>query len=360
MNYTRGAIIALLATAALLLGVPTGQPTLAQGPAVLIDVEPDIATNEVGTDHTVTATVLIASDGAPIFNQLVDFTVGPGPNAGSIGEELTDINGQATFTYTGFGGPGQDTIEACVLVTFCDSVNKEWVGPAATATPVVLPPQEFLRTYSAKFVCGAFTGDIEGPVKPGNYATAINVHNLQDEPVEFTKKAVLSVREDEPSSPPSSAIPLTRGPDEALEIDCADIRQILGLPPGEEFIKGFVVIRSDSVEMDVVAVYTARFLDKNIECLTRTGELEPPDEGACPRGSTAVGVGQGGGMSIDVEYIQAKPGPPSGAGGDGVNGAALAGTSFAAAILAVGLTLGASRMLSTRTNGRRESSGGEE
>ncbi len=289
-------------------------------------------------------------------------------NGGNVGGFLFLYDPEATAD-TGLNTPNNPSGQPATIVniSFCYDVEATTPTPVppatlppATPTPAatVLPPQEFLRTYSAKFLCGTFTGDVEGAVKPGNYATAINVHNLQDEPLEFTKRAVLSSREDEPRSPPTSPITLTLDPDEALEIDCPDIRQLLGLPLGEEFIKGFGVIRSDSVEMDVVAVYTAQFLDKNVECLTKTGELEPPDEGAGPRGTTAVGVGQGGGMSIDVEYIQAKPGPPSGTGGDGVNAAALAGTSFAAAVIAVGLTVGATRMI--RGSGQLGATGRDE
>ena len=54
--------------------------------------------------------------------------------------------------------------------------------------------------YSVKFSCGEFgkqiqpnvDARIEGPYKPGNYQTAINVHNPQvDTTVNFQKKAIL-------------------------------------------------------------------------------------------------------------------------------------------------------------------------
>src|SRR5690242_3393793 len=54
--------------------------------------------------------------------------------------------------------------------------------------------------YSVKFLCG-FQNPIdvsplgpqaEPPVKPGNYATAVNIHNFHTFPVNICKKAVLA------------------------------------------------------------------------------------------------------------------------------------------------------------------------
>ena len=55
------------------------------------------------------------------------------------------------------------------------------------------------------------------------------------------------------------------GPDEALEIDCPDIAKRMGAPP-DRFLKGFVVMQS-SVELDVVAVYTAAGATGQVETL---------------------------------------------------------------------------------------------
>ncbi len=367
-------------TQALQESVSIGSATVAPAGTVTVSLDAVAPAAGIGSiDATVTydTAVVNATDCTPNADWDVgDCTIDPA--AGTVRLIAADVAGLAsgslaTITFQAVGAAGTSSAldvqvdifalpdESSVTPTVNDgTITVE--GPTATPTPApTAVPVEFLRTYSAKFLRGTFTGDVEGPVEAGNYATAINVHNLQDSPVEFTKKAVLSAREDEPRSPPTSPIALTLDPDEALEIDCPDIRQLLGLPQGEEFIKGFVIIRSDSVEIDVVAVYTARFLDNTIQCLTKAGELEPPDEGACPKGSAAIGLGQGGGMSIDVEYIQAKPGPASGTGGDVLNTpATLAGTSFGAAILAVGLTIGAFRLLTPRINGRRGDSGEEE
>jgi hypothetical protein len=80
------------------------------GEGILLTQETDV--NPVGTNHTVQAQV--QDDlGDPVVGVMVTFTVTSGPNAGDTYSELTDINGHAFFTYTGDGGPGVDSIEAC-------------------------------------------------------------------------------------------------------------------------------------------------------------------------------------------------------------------------------------------------------
>jgi len=127
--------------------------------------------------------------------------------------------------------------------------------------------------YAVKFHCGTFEAapGIEGPVKSGNYQTAINLHNPNPAPVTFKRKAVLIFRADNPPSsaqpmPPGSFFPASLQANWGLEIDCRDIRQVLLTnavsPP--TFIKGFVVIEVPGVSpglpprsLDVVVTYTA-------------------------------------------------------------------------------------------------------
>jgi hypothetical protein len=66
----------------------------------------------VGTLATVTAT-FTNSCGQPLQNVSVQFSVLSGPNAGRTGSATTDLNGQATFTYTG-AAPGTDTVHATI------------------------------------------------------------------------------------------------------------------------------------------------------------------------------------------------------------------------------------------------------
>ena len=75
-----------------------------------LNLTPATATNPVGTAHTVTAT-LTDTGGTPIAGAPISFAV-TGVNAPSPGNDTTDANGQATFTYTGTN-TGQDQIAAC-------------------------------------------------------------------------------------------------------------------------------------------------------------------------------------------------------------------------------------------------------
>lgn len=75
-----------------------------------LELLPASATNPPDTDHTVTA--IYELDGFPLAGNTIDFEVTAGPNVGEMGSDVTDANGEATFTYTGDGGEGTDTIEA--------------------------------------------------------------------------------------------------------------------------------------------------------------------------------------------------------------------------------------------------------
>ena len=153
---------------------------------------------------------------------------------------------------------------------------------AAAQTP---PPKD---AYAVKFLCGNFLpkqpqihtdGAEEWPVKPGNYLTAINVHNPNGSPISFQKKAVLLYRADNPPKkpetpmPPSNRYTVSLEPDFGLEIDCRDIRNILlsGAAPAPTFLTGWVVIevqgnqahQTDPLQLDVTAVYTSHGWDQS-------------------------------------------------------------------------------------------------
>jgi hypothetical protein len=114
-------------------------------PVVECSLSPDTATSPVGSNHTVTASV--TSDGSPVSDRSVTFTIVSGPNAGTTAADTTDSNGQASFTYTGSGGPGNDTIEArgtLGLIPFSCTAIQTWtedvtVTPTATDTPAATP-----------------------------------------------------------------------------------------------------------------------------------------------------------------------------------------------------------------------------
>lgn len=98
-----------------------------------ISLTPVAGQNEVGTSHTVTAT--ITSAGNPVPSELVTFSVTAGPNTGATGvctptTCISDSNGQVTWTYTGSGGVGTDTIRACFDdngTEKCATASKEWI-----------------------------------------------------------------------------------------------------------------------------------------------------------------------------------------------------------------------------------------
>jgi len=131
--------------------------------------------------------------------------------------------------------------------------------------------------YAVKFLCGNFLpktpspvqDGVEWPVKPGNYFTAINLHDPNSSSISFQKKAVLLYRADKPPKPeepmpPGELFPAELRPDYGFEIDCNDIRNKLlgGTVPAPTFIKGWVVIEvsgkeADPLQLDVTAVYTS-------------------------------------------------------------------------------------------------------
>jgi hypothetical protein len=168
-----------------------------------------------------------------------------------------------------------------------------WMGQqrAASASSPALPelaPQaipneqiaagQYLWSYAAKFVCGyqspfpaAGTTLVGEPVvKPGNYATEINIHNPQYREVKLYKKVLLLADARNPQQPlvvePKSVGPivtdtLTLNPDYATLDDCdriylwtAPTGGLPAFPP--PLMIGYLVILSRT-ELDVDVVYTA-------------------------------------------------------------------------------------------------------
>ena len=113
--------------------------------------------------------------------------------------------------------------------------------------------------YAVKVVCGKSDGRV---VAPGNYWTAVNVHNPTNRSIKFRKKVAQALPNERPG-PVSQFFGAKLGPDEALEIDREDIFRHAGV---DDFLKGFVIIRSD-VELDVIAVYTAAGGDELVETI---------------------------------------------------------------------------------------------
>ena len=111
-----------------------------------VSLEPETAINDVGTTHTVTATVTF--DDQPVDGVLVAIWVDQGPNTGDFDEGLTDASGQFSFSYVGDGGPGTDIIGACDIVEELGPcvepvtlaiATKEWVQPSPSPSPSPTP-----------------------------------------------------------------------------------------------------------------------------------------------------------------------------------------------------------------------------
>ena len=117
--------------------------------------------------------------------------------------------------------------------------------------------------YAVKCVCGKPYKEV---LAAGRYFTAINVHNPTADTVVFKRK-LASTR---PGGDPGLVSKFDKSvlmPDQALEIDCAEVfEQARRARISTDFFKGFVVIESD-VELDVVAVYTAAGATGQVETM---------------------------------------------------------------------------------------------
>ena len=158
-------------------------------------------------------------------------------------------------------------------------------------------PVRFEYRYPAKLVCGRSDGAPPAGFVRGQYATTINVTNLNRTRVTFEKTLSLAVPPG--GQRPGEVLPIARdtlAPGQTLAVDCADLARRLfpnGLPA--PLIDGVVILRSPQ-SLEVTAVYTMadRQSDGGKDC--------------CGGG----GVGVGGG--IDVEPVSERrieiPPPP--------------------------------------------------
>lgn len=106
-----------------------------------ITLDPATDTNPTGSAHTVTATVRSAT-GALAPNVTVTFLVTAGPNTGDTGTGTTDQTGTTSFTYTGDGGGGTDTIQA----SFTDAAS---AVKSTTATKIWEPSADIALAKTA-------------------------------------------------------------------------------------------------------------------------------------------------------------------------------------------------------------------
>ena len=159
--------------------------------------------------------------------------------------------------------------------------DKEIEELDAASNPAVYPVQ-----YSVKFVCGFVQDDTQAGVKPGNYATAINIHNHVPRIVQGGKRVALHYRMGTTAPPIQTPFGFTIRSLRVLEVDCIDIWAMVGVPP-HTYLKGMMHIGLGE-PLPVTAVYTAQ---------TTLDPLLPPNSGA--------------GISIDVEQIVPIQAPPA-------------------------------------------------
>lgn len=132
-----------------------------------------------------------------------------------------------------------------------------------TFAPVEKIPPRRMFEYAAKLICGLQKDPRDMRLALGAYATTINIHNPNDVEVRFFKKLALTFPP--PEQRPGEVIRISEDvlkPDEALAVDCMDIRKSLfpnGFPT--PYIEGFVIIQSPA-SLDVTAVYTVSALDR--------------------------------------------------------------------------------------------------
>ena len=91
--------------------------------------------------HSLTST-LVDPTSTTLTGVLVTFIVISGPNAGQSGTAITDLNGVATWAYSGIGTTGTDTIVATASTLTSNNAYIEWncgVSPVPEFPTVALP-----------------------------------------------------------------------------------------------------------------------------------------------------------------------------------------------------------------------------
>ncbi len=137
--------------------------------------------------------------------------------------------------------------------------------------------RSFKFQYAAKIVCGCDPQPAIPRIIPGQYATSVNIHNPSDREATLRKKLALTFPA--PERPHGRQVPGRvsdflddrLGPDEALQVDCAEMPSDFfpgggfggfdnGDPTDPPYIEGFLVIESNR-SLDVIAVYSTGVFD---------------------------------------------------------------------------------------------------
>jgi hypothetical protein len=153
-------------------GYPGGMSLAPVATVTTVALAPETATNTVGTQHCVVATVT-DQEANPVSGVRVDFAVtGVNPTTGF---ETTGESGQATFCYTGTN-PGSDTITGTVGTVY-GTAQKTW-EEAPTVTTVALAPKTATNTVGTQHCVVATVTDQHGSpmssVQVGFTVTGVN------------------------------------------------------------------------------------------------------------------------------------------------------------------------------------------
>lgn len=184
------------------------------------------------------------------LNGMLDSETPAGANAGDISPKPPPATGSdlGIGNQAGRDRPFNGKIDEVAL--FARALTDDQVLAHFQSQFEQPPPSAGGFEYAVKFVCGKSD---ERVVAPGQYFTAINVHNPNARGVGFKKKFAIALPGEKPGRV-SKFFDAKLGPDEAFEIDCPDIFR--RAEANASFLKGFAVIQSP-MELDVVAVYTA-------------------------------------------------------------------------------------------------------
>ncbi|GAA1993706.1 Ig-like domain-containing protein [Catenulispora subtropica] len=118
-------------------------------PGSTLALSPATQTDAVGSSAKVTAK-LANSCGDPLQGAKIDFAVAGGPNAGATGSAVTDVNGNASFSYSG-------------AVTGTDVVGSFTTNPAGTITSNTVKVVWVKRTPTLTIDGASATGDYNDP-----------------------------------------------------------------------------------------------------------------------------------------------------------------------------------------------------
>jgi|GEM_PF-1949576 len=175
------------------------------------------------------------------------------------------------------------------------------------------PPIRPRFEYAAKLVCGAQTDTRNMQLARGFYATTINVRNPHASATTFEK--ILSLTVPPGNQKPGRLMPLaidTLGSQEALAVDCEDIRErAFGGKLPAPFIEGYVVLRSPR-RLGVTGVYSTATLNAEGTAENHSSiHLEPATESQIRPGD-ALGLPDLTIQEIDMNTLQVDC--PSGQG----------------------------------------------